>query len=574
MKVYRPSFLSDIVLQHVKNQPNAIAYTFVCNDRRVNETISYAELDRKARLLAEVFYQKKFTQERIILLYPAGLEFIVAYLACLYSGSVAIPVNCPNHNYPEKYLSLTMAISDNASAKAIVTTDAGADILREELSIKTKKIEVISTNLINMQNEISQFIPISVSLNHLAHLQYTSGSTTSPKGVICTHNNLAYSLFNTAERWQYSSESITVLWAPHSHVYGLTAGLLVPLYTGSHAISMSVNDFLTNPISWLNTISHFKATHSGCPNFGYEFCVEHIDDEELNGLNLSSWRVASSGGELVQRNTLVKFFNKFKSSGFKFENFYPAYGMSECTGLIATHSANSKPVVSFFNKKELQYNRVVEMIDESDNTQALVSCGKPIDGLAIKIINPETEQEVASDRIGEVWITGPNCTPGYWKCQESLIGLLLNDTRHYIKTGDLGFIQNEELFLVCRLKEVIILCGKNYYPTDIEMDFKNSNPHFANNVCAAFSTLVGESEELFIIQEIENNLTEKEYRTAITSARQALAVKHGVDAYAVILVAQHSIPKTGSGKLQRKMASQKYFKRAFDMIYECIKEPA
>ncbi|HEV2524558.1 MAG TPA: AMP-binding protein [Gammaproteobacteria bacterium] len=570
-----------MMITHVKNQPNAIAYTFVNNKHgNRNESITYTDLDAKARLLAEIFYKKNLMQERIIVLYPTGLDFIITYLACLYSGSIAIPLNCSNDDPSNKSLALMDSIIKNANVGTIVTTDFFAAIIKQSLSANMQKVDVICTDLIYTQNKTSLFAPIPVSPTMLSHLQYTSGSTSTPKGVMCNHENLAHSLFETAKIWQYSSKSVTVSWAPHSHVYGLTAGLLVPLYSGSHAIIMSANNFLANPISWLNAISHFKATHSGCPNFGYEFCVTQIDDEELKALNLSHWRVASNGGEPVQLNTLIKFFNKFKAFGFKFENFYPAYGMSECTGLIATHTADSKPIFSFFSKRALQSNRVVEITEQSKTeksklkTQALVSCGNPIKGLTIKIINLKTQLEVALSCVGEVWISGPTCTNGYWHTEDSPIGRLPSDVNPYIKTGDLGFIKEGELFLVGRLKEMIILYGKNYYPAEIESDVKNSDAHFANNICAAFSTLVGENEALFIIQEIENNLSEQAYLCAISSARRVLSLKHGIDAYAIVLVTQHSIPKTDSGKLQRKMASQKYFKRAFDIVYESIKEPA
>lgn len=573
-----PKFLPEVVMEHVKNQPNTIAYTFLSNGGKTQESINYAELHRRALLLAEHFSYKNLKQKRVILLYPTGLEFIIAYLACLYSGTIAIPVNC-SYTTPNNYVELIRAIMNNATTSAIVTINTFATIIREALSTNVH-MDIICTDLLHDQNKTSTFIPIAVSPTTLSHLQYTSGSTSTPKGVICNHENLANSLFETAQRWQYSTKSVTVSWAPHSHVYGLTAGLLVPLYSGSHAVLMSPQDFLINPINWLNTISHFKATHSGCPNFGYEFCVEQIDDEELKELDLASWRVASNGGESVQLNTLIKFFNKFKSSGFKFESFYPAYGMSECTGLIATHSADSKLVFSFFDKKELQYNHVVEITDASQTeksnlkTQSLVSCGTPINGLTIKIVNPETQRELAADCIGEVWITGPSCTPGYWNTEGSPFGMLSHDTCPYIKTGDLGFIQNGELFLVGRLKEIIILYGKNYYPIDIEMDVKNSSAYFANNVCAAFSALVSEHEELFIVQEVENHLSEQTYQTAISSARKVLSLKYSIDAYAIILVIKNSIPKTESGKLQRTLTGQKYFKHAFDIVYESIKEPA
>src|SRR5690349_9597730 len=256
----KPDFLPDIVLNHVKNKPESIAYTFICNNNSANENISFSELDYRARLLAKIFYTKNLIQERIILLYPAGLEFIVAYLACLYSGAIAIPLHYSTLDSPEKLLALTQTIVDQANVKLIVTTDFLANIIKLRLSIAPRDIDIISTDFIYQQHDTCTFTPISVSSDMLTHLQYTSGSTASPKGVICTHNNLAYSLFETANRWQYSANSITVSWAPHSHVYGLTAGLLVPLYSGSQAILMSTNDFLTNPIIWLKTISDYKAT--------------------------------------------------------------------------------------------------------------------------------------------------------------------------------------------------------------------------------------------------------------------------------------------------------------------------
>ncbi|HXH55137.1 MAG TPA: AMP-binding protein [Gammaproteobacteria bacterium] len=573
-------FLPNKVIEHVKNQPNATAYTFVYNNKQGSKSISYAELDYKARLLAEIFHKKNLMQERLILLYPTGIEFIVAYLACLYSGAIAIPLNCSNNDSPNKYIPLIVSIVKNANVRAIVTTDYLATIIQQASSTQIQKIDIICTDLIYTKDKVNEFVPVSMLPTMLSHLQYTSGSTSTPRGVICNHENLANSLCETAKIWQYSSKSITVSWAPHSHVYGLIVGLLVPLYSGSQAIIMSANDFLINPISWLNAISHFKATHSGCPNFGYEFCIEQIDDEELKELNLATWQVASNGGESVQLNTLIKFFNKFKAAGFKFESFYPAYGMSECTGLITTRPADSKFSPSYFSRKELQYNHAVEVEQmpqtgkSNIKTQAFVSCGMPIHGLTIKIVNAKTEREVVSNHIGEVWLSGPTCTFGYWHTTDLPVGRFSDDMNVYIKTGDLGFIHKGELFLVGRLKELIILYGKNYYPTDIEMEVKNSNTYFVNNICAAFSALIGENEELFIVQEIEDYFSEQEYLSAISSARKTLSLKYSIDAYAIILVPQHSIPKTASGKLQRKMTSQRYFKKAFNIVYQSIKAPA
>lgn len=540
-----PPFLLERLKEHVQTKPEAIAFTFLDNQGHIKETITYAELDRRSRLLADTFYRKNLTQERVILLYPTGLDFIVSFLACLYAGVVAVPVSAFNQENFSRSFPLLRSIIKDAGVKMIATIDSLAEMVRWELSIHEPDVDIFCTDRIssqNKKNEISSHISFELSSTTLSHLQYTSGSTSTPKGVICNHLNLAYSLSETAKTWEYTADSVTVNWAPHTHVYGLTVGLLVPLYSGTHAVLMTPNDFLINPLNWLSIISKFKATHSGSPNFGYEFCVEHIDeaDMEQEKLNLNSWRVATNGGEPVQQATLLGFFNKFKSYGFKLENFYPAYGMSECMGLIATPKKRAKP-------------RIENMS---------ISCGTPIKGISVKIVDPDSKLEVNPLCVGEIWLAGPICSQGYWN--EKL-------TDNYIKTGDLGYMHQGELFVVGRLKELIILYGKNYYPTDIEMSVKKSHERFAKYSCVAFSSRIENQEELFVLLEIEESSSEQEYQAAVASVRLTLSLEQGIDAYAVILVPIQSIPKTGSGKIQRKEASQRYFNQELKILHKSIK---
>lgn len=601
---HTPSLLLERLQSHVQNKPTSIAYTLLNSQGEVQESIDYAELDKRARLLAERFYlesqehqgnlgQKNVLEDqiRIILLYPNSLDFIVAFLACLYAGVVAVPVNAFNKEQFNRYFPLLRSIIKDAGVKCIATSDSMAELIRWELSISEPEIKILCTdmhknNLSNLhaKNEIGSLIPETppVALT-LSHLQYTSGSLSLPKGVLCTHLNMAHSLFETVQVWQYTAESVTVAWAPFTHVYGLTTGLLVPLYSGSHAVLMSPSDFLVDPLNWLAAISKFKATHSGCPNFGYEFCVEYIDEEEaaLKKLNLNHWRIAANGGELVQLETMTKFYNKFKVFGFQETTFYPAYGMSECMGLIATSKRSEKSSVCFVDREALRFNRVVE-VEKSKagntpdtETRTLVSCGSPIESVTLKIVDPDSQSEAKSGSIGEIWLAGPVCSQGYWNESEFSTSQLSNDSSgtHFIRTGDLGFIRQDELFLVGRLKELIILFGKNYYPIDIEKDVKNSDERFSKRNTVAFSALVESMEELFVLQEIDNNLSEQEYYAASTAIRHALSVGQGIDTYAVILVPPNSIPKTGSGKIQRRQACLKYFNKELDIIFESIKTP-
>ncbi len=534
-------------------QPNRNAFTFLLDGETEGSSLTYQELDRLARRIAAQLQARGFSGGRALLLYPAGLDFLIAFFGCLYAGVVAVTAYPPRN---QRNTPRIKAICADAQAQIALTTTEKLSIVQSLMIEKTDlgSLQWLTTDNLAPGIEDNWKEP-SIDKDTLAFLQYTSGSTGTPKGVMISHGNLLHNAQTTYQFMEHSAESRFVTWLPMYHDMGLIGGILQPLYGGFSCIIMPPTSFLQRPYRWLQTISQYKGTTSGGPNFAYDLCVQKITSEQKATLDLSSWNVAFNGAEPIRHDTLERFAEAFSECGFRREAFYPCYGMAETTLMISgVHKATS-PIVKTVQKSALESNKVLESSVE-DEVCNFVGCGRVIPEQKVAIANPETLKSCQPDEIGEIWVSGPSVGQGYWNRAEDTretFGAYLSDTGEgpFLRTGDLGFFQDGELFVTGRVKDLIIIRGRNLYPQDIELTAECSHSSLRAGASAAFTVLVNNEDKLVVVQELE--FRAKPDKTEVANAiRKAISEEHEVQVYAVILIKPGSIPKTSSGKIQRR----------------------
>ncbi|MBU7583098.1 MAG: fatty acyl-AMP ligase [Nostoc sp. TH1S01] len=572
--VYTSTSLIEILNYRVQYQPDKPAYIFLQNGETESGSLTYGELDRQARVIAA--YLQSWQGERVLLLYPSGLEFIAAFFGCLYAGVVAVPVYPPRRN--QKLSRLLSIINDTQAKIALTTASILADIeKRWEEESDLAQLKWVATDII--EGNPQGFVPKSVSPESLAFLQYTSGSTGTPKGVMVTHGNIIHNQQLIQTAFGHSDQTIFVGWLPLFHDMGLIGNLLQPMYLGILCILMPPEAFLMNPICWLKAISKYRATTSGGPNFAYDLCVRKVKAEQLANLDLSSWDVAFNGAEPVRAKTLEQFSQKFAQCGFNDSSFYPCYGMAETTLFTTGGDKNQKPVIHRVLSEELERNVVVKSLMVSNESRMIVGCGRPHLDTKVYIVNPESLTQCKEGQVGEIWVSGGSVASGYWNrssATQETFQAYLKDTKEgpFLRTGDLGFLLDGELFVTGRLKDVIIIRGQNHYPQDIEMTVENSHPALRPNCGAAFTIEVKGKEQLVIVQEVERTYLRKlDVNEVIGNILEAVAAEHCLQVSAVILVKTASIPKTSSGKIQRDACRAKFLNGNLNVVEDWSENP-
>ncbi|MEH1782799.1 MAG: beta-ketoacyl synthase N-terminal-like domain-containing protein [Nostoc sp.] len=555
--------LVDVLHYRAIQQPQTLGYTFLVDGESEGSRLTYGALDKLARAIATYLQTFAKPGDRVLLLYSPGLEFITAFFGCLYAGLIAIPAYPPRQNQSIARLG---AIVSDAQATAILTTTAWLPLVKnyfannpELASLKVLASDAISDAMSTTGYAYAhKWQAPNINGNTLAFLQYTSGSTGMPKGVMVSHSNLLHNLAYIDQGWNHTANSVMVTWIPFFHDMGLIYGVLQPLYYGFPSYIMAPVSFIGRPIRWLQAISRYQATHSSAPNFAYELCVRKITPEQRASLNLSSWQVASNGAEPVKGETLQRFAKAFASCGFQETAFCPAYGLAEATLKVTTVEAQTQPIIIRVESTALTQNRVVLATVEDFNSRLLVGCGNSKQGdTQIAIVHPELLTRCLADEVGEIWVAGASITQGYWQQPEetkSTFGAYLADTGEgpFLRTGDLGFLQDDELFITGRLKDLIIIRGHNHYPQDIELTATNSHSALQSQGAAAFAIEVDGEEQLVVVCEVERTALRKlDASEVIGCLRQAVTRQHELEVYAVLLLKPASIPKTSSGKIQR-----------------------
>ncbi|MFB2973192.1 amino acid adenylation domain-containing protein [Aerosakkonema sp. BLCC-F183] len=571
------STFADILRYWALHQPQQRAFTFLQEVEGEETSLTYQEFDRRSRAIASQLQSLGLSGERALLLYPPGLDYLAAFFGCLYAGVVAVPAYPPRNkrNTPR-----IKAIASDAQAAIALTTSAieskVKSLLEEEIG--TKALQWLTTDNLDPNIEDYWQKPF-IEANTLAFLQYTSGSTGEPKGVMVSHGNLLHNAAVTYRLMEHSPNSKFVSWLPAYHDMGLIGGILQPLYGGFPCILMSPTSFLQRPYRWLQAISHYRGTTSGGPNFAYELCIEKITPEQRQTLDLSSWSVAFNGAEPVRHDTLERFSATFAECGFRREAFYPCYGMAEATLMVSGGIKRFSPTIKSVRSSALECDRAIEVEGENEDIRTFVSCGQSIPDQQIAIVHPEKLTRCLPDEVGEIWVSGPSVAQGYWhrtqETEENFCAYLTDcrqdacTTGPFLRTGDLGFWQNGELFVTGRTKDLIIIRGRNLYPTDIELSAERSHPELRSSSGAAFAVEIGNEEQLVVVQELQFR-SKANVAEVIAAIRKAVSEEHEVQVYAVVLIKAGSIPKTSSGKIQRRACRSEFLAGKLDVLGSSI----
>ncbi len=552
--------LVEIISKRALAQPNHVVYKYLGDGVNETEQFTFSEIDRVARSIAQALAKKLTAGDRVVLLFPQGLQYIAALYGCFYGGFVAIPAYPPRRN--RKTDRLNAIIEDSGAAACIATREVFTAVERNFSDNKLLSdmdwfvYEDVCTN--ENPNPVSR-LP---KPDEVAFLQYTSGSTGNPKGVMITHENIIYNSEFIRQSFGFSSDTVGMNWLPIFHDMGLIGGIFQAAFLGLINIGMPPVAFLKNPLNWLKAIDKYKATTGGGPNFSYDYCVQKIKPAEVEGLDLSTIKNFYCGGEPVRRKTFEMFPKAFANAGVRTNQMFAVYGMAETTLIVSGGMPGSEPKYVRVNQEALSKNKLV-FVSKEDKGIDLVSNGHVWMETKVAIVNPDTFAETDESNIGEVWIKGPTVAKGYWNKPEetkrTFGAFTKSGSGPWLRSGDLGFIFEGDLYITGRLKDLIIIRGVNYYPNDIEYSVQQSHEAFKDNAGAAFSIQVDGVEKLVLVQELERNfLRNTDHDALMAHIRKVIADEHELEVHAIALIRTGSIPLTSSGKIQRRQTRYEY----------------
>lgn len=569
-----PNTIIECLYKNKVAQGNEVAFRFLSESSFIPSEVTHSELWQAASEIAIFLKSKMQPKSCVLLLYPSGIEYIKAFYGCLMANMIAVPLYPPGKSNKSDRIA-KVALSCQASFA--LTTETSLDKINEywsEQKVAGVELEFLTTDNLVVQEPIDN-IPSLVETDDVAFLQYTSGSTGAPKGVMISHDNIIGNVTHLSKMASGNSKDVFVNWLPLFHDLGLITAILWPVYLGAPSTLMSPASFVRKPSNWLRAIHKYKGTMCGAPNFAYDLCVNKISEEDRKGLDLSSWRVAYNAAEPVRASTLSRFSDTFKSSGFDFENFYPGYGMAEATVFITGGRAEQAPEMIRVKKESLGRFKIdITAVDDACST-VLVSCGTADSPHNVQIVDPKSRQQLQEGQVGEVWFSGPSVSPGYWQLDEQSKevfnqGFLSdsNDAKSvYLRTGDLGVLWHNELYITGRIKDLIILRGRNYYPQDIEYSVNEAHEAVRQGYSAAFSIEHQGSEQLVVVTELKREHFRKvNLDEVISSIKQQVFSDNSVNVDAIVLLKPHSIPMTSSGKVQRRGTKHMFINNLFHSL--------
>jgi acyl-CoA synthetase (AMP-forming)/AMP-acid ligase II len=579
--------LVDLCRSRAAAEPDRRGYRFLADGVDESDALTLAELDRKARAIAVVLRDLAPAGARALLSFPPGLDFHAAFVGCLYAGLVAVPVapldgtrdnirwtrleSVAASSQPALFLSTREALAVTASILAETATLAGL------AAVATDEIDVGGAD---------RWAPPEITPDTVAYLQYSSGSTGVPKGVMLTHANVLHNLSliykNSARRSDDRgiARPPAVAWLPLHYNMGLIGGVLDPLFAGRDAILLPATAFLASPVSWLRVISDLGRADSCAPNFAYELCARRVTDDQRRTLDLSGWESALAGGEPVRASTLERFCEAFEPAGFRRESLLPGYGLAESTVMVTAGPVDHGPVIRRLDAAALALGRV-RFAGPEHHGRNVVGCGQIHPSLTVLIVDQETGKRAGDDEVGEILVSGPSVGVGYWNAPEETaetFGACVPDHPgvRFLRTGDLGFVHDGQLFITGRAKDVVIIAAANHYPQDIECTVDASHPAVREFFCCAFSADDGERERLVVLAEIapeylirhadskrarfEAPASATEIRRTI---RRAVKAQHRVQVQDVVLLEPGSLPFTTNGKLRRRECRNRYLNGGF-----------
>jgi len=540
--------------------PDRVGYTFLIDGETIESSMTYGELHRHARAVAASIPPREDEPRRALLLYPPGLDYIVGLFGCLYAGAVAVPVYPPHPARLTRALPRLRAVARDVQPTTVLTTTALIG-LRAALADDLPTTGWIATDA-TPAALADQWRDPGVDGRSLAVIQYTSGSTGSPRGVMLDHRHLMENSAVIQDAAGHTPASVGVIWLPPYHDMGLVGGILQPLYAGFPVVLLSPLHFLQQPLRWLKAISHHRGTIGAGPNFAYELCVRKTTPAQREALDLRSWEVAFVGAEPIRADTLEDFARAFAPCGFRREALYPCYGLAEATLMVT--GGDKHGVVSLPS--------VVEMPSPgASDAPRLVACGRARGSHRIEIADPVTRVPLADGETGEIWVSGPSVARGYWRQPEATAAAFeactIMGEGPFLRTGDLGFLKDGNLFVNGRLKDVIVIRGRNHYPHDIERDIDRCHPCLEPGGSAVFGVPLEGHEALVVVQEVPGRCRDPHWPAVEEAMRQTVLRSHGIAVTAIIPVAPATIPKTTSGKIQRDACRQKYLEGTLSPLF-------
>lgn len=574
------SSVVDLIRHRAVTQALDTAYIFLKDGEVESSKLTYQELDQHARAIAVHLREYVKPGDRVAIAFPPGLDFITAFSGCIYAGVVAVPVYPPSRL--NDWVRFEKIVID-AGVQMVLTNTAtigGARLASTSVtSGADNNIKYLATENMAL-SRADEWEDPRTTLSDFAFLQYTSGSTGAPKGVIVSHGNLLHNQRIIKKGFNHTNQTISVGWLPLYHDMGLIGNVFQSLYLGTPSILMAPAAFIVKPVRWLEAISKYRATTSGGPNFAYELCVRRVSEEQREMLDLSSWEIAFNGSEMIREETLTRFCETFSTCGFKRSSFFCCYGLAESTLFVAGGKSNSGWNFITLNIDALQHNQVVLSNITTENPANFVSSGSPVE-LQVSIIDPSSFLACSPETIGEIWIKGDSVAQGYWNNSQvsaSTFSAHLADTGEgpFMRTGDLGFMRDNQLYVTGRLKDLIIIRGRNYYSHDIENAVQASHPSLRVDGGAAFSIDVNGFESLVVVHEVNRTHSRNIDIEEVTGAvHAAMTMELGLRLHDFVLLKQGGILKTSSGKTRRSACRDAYlagtlqvFKKTSESILE------
>lgn len=573
--------LHDLARLRGRLDGDRVAFTFLLDGEADERHLTFGDLDREAAALAGKLQTLAQPGDRVLLLFDPGVEYLWAFFGVLYAGMIPVPAYPPDLMRAERLLGRLKALAEDCQPAVVLGTKQSLSLVGGLLghAAGTEGAGAVILTVDDRDGwEALPWTPPKLQPNDIAFLQYTSGSTSSPRGVMVTHGNLLYQLSLLLERWEQSYPAagdhgvVGVSWLPFYHDMGLIGGVFGAFYAGKRVVMMSPLAFIQRPIRWLQAISRYRPIVTGGPNFAYDLCVSKFRKEDAEGLDLSSWKIAVNGAEPVRAETIERFNATFSPYGWDPAGWMPSYGLAESTLGVTCYEQGARCPVVDVALTDLERNQV-RLVDSAvggrtEKTRRLVGCGHAITDTELRIVDPLTCREVQG--VGEVWVRGKGVTLGYWNRPEDnaiLFDARLADTGNgpYMRTGDYGFLHDGILYLTGRLKETMIFWGRNVYPQDIEHTAAGCHDALRLNGGAAFSIDRDGQEQLVLVQEVVRP-GKLDLPALAAQVRQAVMAEHRVPLYSLVLIRPGNLPKTSSGKIQRGEARKKFEANEFDVV--------
>ncbi|TDF41774.1 amino acid adenylation domain-containing protein [Alteromonadaceae bacterium M269] len=580
------STMIDLIESQANLLPNKTVYEYLKDGEVLDDSLSFSELHRKVKCLAGRIQNSCEQGDRVLLLYPSSLDYIVAFFACIYAGCIAVPAY-PPQNQRRDWARLK-SIFDDCNASLVLTNTASFNGVREWLDDQqnNKKCELLQSDVADISdNELKyNWKRPEIDQQTIAFLQYSSGSTGTPKGVMVTHLNLLHNQHVIHQSILEDGDVNIVGWLPIYHDMGLICNVLQPLYCGGTLTLLAPVNVIQKPYRWLKAITDKKALVSGGPNFIYDLCVDRITDEQKATLDLSHWKGAFNGAEPVNYETMKRFASAFESCGLDYDVLAPCYGLAENTLVVATKNRHIPPKTIRIDGQELKRGSAVTSTSDDSTSLTLVSSGDHVVAQEVSIVDPNEHTHCGDNKVGEIWVKGQSVAKGYWNKPEltsEIFNVSIQDSSDnqivdtgYMRTGDLGFISEGHLYVTGRMKDVIIVNGQNHYPQDIETDIQEISELFRNSGSAAFSINTEGKERLVVVQELTPRASRPKaqipFDELFSKARNVIAKDHQLELHDLVLIKFGALSRTTSGKIQRYLNKERYLSNDFDSRFSAL----